>query len=608
MHVEQGLPVAVVCQETGVSHASLSKWVRIYKRDGEGGLNFPPRPGRGAVLPAAIKDKIIDLKKSEPASGVRRISQTLRRLFFLPASPETVRRTLAKEGLNNPPTRKRTHNPSRPRFFERSTPNQLWQTDIFTFRLGGNNAYLIGFIDDFSRYIVGMDLFRSQTADNLIEVFRQAKAEYNPPKDMLTDNGRQYTNWHGTSRFEAELKKDRIIHIKSAPHHPQTLGKIERFWKTIFEEYLIRVQFASFEEARERVRLWIRYYNHRRPHQGIGGLCPADRYFEIQTQMRKTIEAGIQENLLEIALRGKPQSPFYMVGRMEGQTVMLRAEKGKVRLIVDDEKEKDKPGQEIVYNLESENADLQGAEHGKEQNLNQQQGEQGEITPAAALGDGQGKSGALGVDGEAETIGDLPGVADQMGSAAVLAGPGLGGNAAGFGAAQETGAEPGVEPAACGLAGEAPQPGAAGGQQTGATPPAAASAPEPGEETNKNGIKHESANAIKPITEAVDGITGCQGAGAHDGDHEGSQRGAVGDGWSGLVRSLAQDLLRMGEQGACGHDQGTGGSAHGPAGGVCGSGEGSLAAPGQGSGRSALPGQTDHRGEEPLTCLRRAQG
>ena len=56
----------------------------------------------------------------------------------------------------------------------------------------------------------------------------------------------------------------------------------------------------------------------RKPHQGIGGLCPADRYFEIQSELRKTMEAGIQENLLEMALRGQPRAPFHMVGRVIG--------------------------------------------------------------------------------------------------------------------------------------------------------------------------------------------------------------------------------------------------------------------------------------------------
>src|SRR5512147_1937855 len=166
---------------------------------------------------------------------------------------------------------------------------------------------------------------------------------------MLTERGGQYTNWRGSSRFERELGKDRVRHIKSQAHHPMTLGKIERFWKTIYEEFLVRAQFVSFEEARERIRQWVQYYNHKRPHQGIGGLCPADRFFEIQVELKKTIEQGIADNVLEMALRGKPKEPFYMVGRMEGQSVVLRAEKGKLRLMVDDEEGGEK--QEMVYDV-----------------------------------------------------------------------------------------------------------------------------------------------------------------------------------------------------------------------------------------------------------------
>jgi transposase InsO family protein len=107
--------------------------------------------------------------------------------------------------------------PPQPRFFERSTPNQMWQTDIFTFRLGGKNAYLIGFLNDYSRYVVGLDVFRSQTAEHVLEVYRTAVAEYGVPKEMLSDQGRQYSSWRGTTRFQAELRKDRVHHISSPP-------------------------------------------------------------------------------------------------------------------------------------------------------------------------------------------------------------------------------------------------------------------------------------------------------------------------------------------------------------------------------------------------------
>src|SRR5512136_3121942 len=99
-------------------------------------------------------------------------------------------------------------------------------------------AYLIGFIDDYSRYVAGLELYRTQTADQVLEVYRRAIGEYGVPKEMLTDRGRQYTTWRGSTRFERELGKDRVRHIKSQAQHPMTLGKIERFWKTIYEEFL----------------------------------------------------------------------------------------------------------------------------------------------------------------------------------------------------------------------------------------------------------------------------------------------------------------------------------------------------------------------------------
>jgi transposase InsO family protein len=369
LRLEEGFGLKDVCAEIGVAQSNLSRWIRQYQKSGQAGLLHRESGSREDRLPAPITEKILELKKENPGFGIKRISQLLRRCFFLPASPETVRQRLHEAQLMEPTAPPKKRNMVRPRFFERATPNQMWQSDIFTFRLGGRYAYLIAFMDDYSRFIVGADLFRSPTANGVIEVYRVAVGEYQPPKEMLTDNGRQYTSWRGTSRFEAELKKDHVAHFKSRPQHPMTLGKVERFWSTIWQEFLVRAQFDSFDAARERIKLWIKHYNHKRPNQGIDGLCPADRFFEIQSQLRKIIEAGIQENLLELALRGKPQAPFYMVGRMDGQSVILRAEKGKLKLSVSDQQNQE---QELTYDLR-QNSDEQRKDPGQETNVQREQ-------------------------------------------------------------------------------------------------------------------------------------------------------------------------------------------------------------------------------------------
>jgi transposase InsO family protein len=350
--VEEGFPVEQVARDLRVGLSTLGTWIRKYRTQGAAGLEATvrqPRNRQPQVAPA-VKRQAVALKRRHPDFGIQKISQFLRRVLFLPVSRETVRRTLHEQQLLQKPRPKPQRNPSQPRFFERATPNQMWQTDIFTFRLGGKNAYLIGFLDDHSRYVVGLDVFRSQTAEHVLEVYRRAVAEYGVPKELLTDQGRQFASWRGTTRFEAELKKDRVHHLKSRPHHPMTLGKIERFWKTIWEEFLARAQFDSFESACERVRLWVKHYNHRRPHQSLEGLCPADRFFAIAQELRQVIERGLQDNVLELALRGQPRSPFYMVGRLGEQSVVIRAEKGQVKLLVDGAEPR--PQREVIYDLE----------------------------------------------------------------------------------------------------------------------------------------------------------------------------------------------------------------------------------------------------------------
>lgn len=347
LYLEEGYPRSLVAREFDVAASSVGRWAREYRQYGEEGLQPKTRKASRAALSQEVRDKIIDLKRSNPSHGTRRISDILKRFFLIKTSPSTVRKTLSQEGLITNARSKPKKNPSRPRFFERSRPNQLWQSDIMTFRLAGRNAYLIGFIDDYSRYITSLGLYRSQTAAHVLETYRRGIAEYGVPKEILTDNGRQYTNWRGKTRFEKEMKKDRIKHIKSRPHHPMTLGKIERFWKSIQDEFLFRAQFDSFEQTVARCAFWIKYYNYKRPHQGIGGLCPADRFFEIQHELKRTLEKGVEENALELALRGRPVDPFYMVGRMGDQSVVIRAEKGKVKMLVDGQDQQTE--KELVY-------------------------------------------------------------------------------------------------------------------------------------------------------------------------------------------------------------------------------------------------------------------
>src|SRR5260370_1634635 len=95
-------------------------------------------------------------------------------------------------------------------------------------------VYWVAFLDDHSRFIVGYGLHASQSSALVIEVLRASLAAYGVPEEILTDNGSQYVTWRGKSAFSKELDKRGIRHIVAAPRRPQTLGKIERFWGTLW--------------------------------------------------------------------------------------------------------------------------------------------------------------------------------------------------------------------------------------------------------------------------------------------------------------------------------------------------------------------------------------
>ncbi len=612
LRLEEGIPVSLLSEEVGASKDVIRRWAKAYQERGEAGLRNRIVPeGSRRKLPGPVREKIVEIKKREPLFGVKRISHLLKRVFFLSASPETVRRTLRAESLIIPSKKKLKHNITRPRFFERSTPNQMWQADIFTFRLGGRYAYLVGFIDDYSRYMVGLELYRSQTADQVMEVYRRAVGEYGVSKEMLTDRGRQYTNWRGSTRFERELRKDRVRHIKSQAHHPMTLGKVERFWKTIYEEFLVRAQFGSFEEARERIRQWVQYYNHKRPHQGIGGLCPADRYFEIQGELRKTMEQGIAENILEMALRGKPREPFYMVGRMDGQSVVLRAEKGKLRLMVDDEEGGGK--QEMVYEVTAKEED-----RGRSIEREERDGKGGEAEGGEAgdrgqeraegfglYGGGEVPGGVVSMDGETQTRRGLPGVGGCVEFIEPVAGAGDGGDALGVAATGcGDGEESGIELASCGIVGAEEQGrideriGAAFGSTPGESGQAGGVA---GGWCREEGltIYRENPDGTKGMA-AEEGLGGKQQkacAGTGNGDSPGAQWSLNGKGGSEALRGVAQDLLRVGGEVAQSHGPGVGESTCGKTACAYRRGEGDASGTGPGAGEEVGSGREDDRGE-----------
>ena len=129
LHLEEEYSLNVLSEELGPCKDTVFKWVQYYLMGGAEALKPKARSGgQKKRLPQAVTDRTVETKKKHPTFGIKRISDVLKRWFCLSASPETVRNRLHEEGLMDPPTkRKPKRNMTRPRFFERATPNQLWQ-------------------------------------------------------------------------------------------------------------------------------------------------------------------------------------------------------------------------------------------------------------------------------------------------------------------------------------------------------------------------------------------------------------------------------------------------------------------------------------------------
>ena len=329
-----GLPAQDFATLVGVSKHTLYAWKQRFTQQGPAGLLEQPRGAReGSRLPDLTQRSILLLKQAHPDWGCERISQMLLRGPALPASPPAVARVLREAGYELQETPTRPH-PDKVRFFERARPNQLWQTDLFTFMLKRQNrrVYLVAFLDDHSRFLVSFGLHASQSTALVLEVLRTGIAAYGAPEEVLTDNGTQYVTWRGESAFHKELTQRGIRQIVAAPRHPQTLGKIERFWGTLWRECVETAVFLDLADARARIGHFIDWYNFQRVHRGIGGLVPADRFFGAAPEVLHTLKDRVAANALELAKNGLPKPPFYMTGQLGGKNFSVHAEGERVFL------------------------------------------------------------------------------------------------------------------------------------------------------------------------------------------------------------------------------------------------------------------------------------
>lgn len=419
---QSGLTQKAFARQWGVSHMTLWNWARKYALEGPKGLErlaSGPAKRRGkAPLAAAVKAEIVATRQRFPTFGLKKIRDWLRRFGGLRVSRSSVKRVVDAAGLERAPAPKRRRRPSPPRRFERAQPGLLWQTDITYLHVPWQRGplYLIVFLDDCSRYVVGHGLYTHQRHEIALETFQEACARFGKPKEVLSDQGRQYFAWRGKSEFEKLLEREGVKHVVARAQHPETVGKCERFWETLKRELWDRVHPKDLEEARERVRQFIAHHNHFRPHQGLDGGIPADRFFGVESAVRKAIEATLAKNALRLALGEAPRRPVFLVGQIDGQAVSLHGESGRV-VVTTPEGVQEIQTKDLGVNPKAKEASDERADEGHD--------DDGDERGGAAAGErGRGPRGAGGAGGPAAAAADgaqahaVPGAGEDAGAGA----------------------------------------------------------------------------------------------------------------------------------------------------------------------------------------------
>jgi putative transposase len=282
--VEQShLSVRKTLGQIGVSRATFYRWYERYQAGGPEALeDRPSQPSRvWNRIPDDVRTQIVDLALEQPELSPRELAVrfTDSKAYFV--SEATVYRLLKAHDLITSPAfivMKAANE-----FKDKTTaPNQMWQTDFTYFKITGWGWYYLSTIlDDFSRYVIAWKLCTTMKAEDVTDTLEmaltasgcdQVQVQHKPR--LLSDNGSSYIS----EELAEWLDEQRMSHVRGAPYHPQTQGKIERWHQTLKNRILLENYYLP-GDLETQIAAFIEHYNHRRYHESLENLTPADVYF-----------------------------------------------------------------------------------------------------------------------------------------------------------------------------------------------------------------------------------------------------------------------------------------------------------------------------------------
>ena len=284
--IGDGLAITQAAEKVGVSRQTMHAWLARYEAEGLEGLNDRShRPVRCPhQMPAEVEALLLELRRSHRYWGPRRLVRELakRGVAAPPSASAAYRALLRAEMIDSSDRDRRSRKWKR---WERGRPMELWQMDaVGGFALAdGSCAKALTGIDDHSRMCVSAMVMARERTRPVCEGLRRALQLYGVPEQILTDNGKVFTGRFSHPPvevlFDRICRENGIEHLLTRPRSPTTTGKIERFHRTLRDEFLSEQRpFRTIAQAQQALDQWVGYYNTEREHQSIGDLPPAHRF------------------------------------------------------------------------------------------------------------------------------------------------------------------------------------------------------------------------------------------------------------------------------------------------------------------------------------------
>jgi putative transposase len=263
-------------EDLDVLRSTLNDWYHKYQDKGYDGLAYK-KPGPRQFwnrFPGRVRELVVELDLEHPDKSPRQIAWhfTESEGYFI--SESSVYRILKGYGLvASPvllivPAKGKFENPKK-------NVNKMWQTDFTQFKvLNWGWYYLSNILNDYSRYILDWKMTTTMGVDDVKETLEMAKErtdlKYVKVKHRprhLSDNGPCFIS----GALDDYLRQNMIDHVRGAPYHPMTQGKIERHHRSMKNVVLLRNYYYPWE-LEQAISAFVEYYNHQHYHEALDNL------------------------------------------------------------------------------------------------------------------------------------------------------------------------------------------------------------------------------------------------------------------------------------------------------------------------------------------------